>query len=233
MSIKYAQVRKTDMLVTATYSSAQNPDPNEILEIETEFEFNKSYDYRYNSSDSTFYNVGPKPTVVNPEAQKVQNSPFASTDGFYFRGTGFSGTATKADIEGTPKETVIDWKIDNDRYVNGTHVMVNNATWGDNYDVEVVDKDFIHAAGAGGADLYAAEYAPGVPWSVATPNGVPLSKFIENWRIDPAHPLKPIKVDYPAKIYAGLYVRVTYRAHGATDNVDICMNAFLHEKVEE
>jgi len=74
--LNYVKVRKTDMLVVTLSTTAQSPDVNEFLEVSSEFIFNQNNDYRYNQSDSTFYDVGTKSEVVNPSAQVI--SPFGS-----------------------------------------------------------------------------------------------------------------------------------------------------------
>jgi len=74
--MSFAKVRKSDMLVVSQSTTAQNPDVNEYLEVDTTFVFNASNDYRYNETDSTFYDVGTKPELVNPSAQVL--SAFAS-----------------------------------------------------------------------------------------------------------------------------------------------------------
>lgn len=64
------------MLVVALSTTSQSVDTNIFLEVESSFAFNSNNDYRYNETDSTFYDVGTKKEVVHPTAQLL--NPFAS-----------------------------------------------------------------------------------------------------------------------------------------------------------
>ena len=211
------------MLVVALNTTAQSPDVNEFLEIESAFIFTQTKDYRFNQTDSTFYDVGTKAEVAEAVVQAVVTSAFADTGGFFFRGKGFIGLALKNDT------TVIDWEIEEERWVNGVHVFLKNHKFDDTFNIKIIDKTYAYAG-----ILYDATYDPegaNLDWAVAQPNGVELQDFITNWNVcEDLQSQKPLKSDYPARIYAGLFIRCEYTSTGTVDDVQVNMNGLLHYK---
>jgi len=220
--MSFVKIRKSDMLVVELNTTAQTPDVNEFLEVESAFAFTDNHDYRYNEVDSTFYDVGTKAELIEPTVQAVQSSPFADTDGFFFRGKGYSGLATA----GTT--TTIDWEITEERWTNGIHIFLKDQVFEDTFNIKVVDTTYTYAG-----VLYDATYDPegaNLAWSVAQPNGVELQPFITDWNVcDDMQSQKPLKSDYPARIFAGLFLRCEYTSTGPSD-VKIGMNGLLHYK---
>ena len=127
---------------------------------------------------------------------------FNATDGFNFRGKGISGTATA----GTT--TDIDYKLTEERYINGCQLILNSHALGDTVTFQVVDKDNVLGYGA----------------------GVVLQEFGTTWQVSEDERNQGVfKVEYPAKILANLYVRIKYTSQGLT-NVNVACNLFLHKK---
>jgi len=130
----------------------------------------------------------------------VRTRAFVNTDGFRFRGASFTGTATAG------QSTSIDFKLIDDRYCNGGRLLVSQTGQEDQITFQVVDKDNILGYGA----------------------GVVLDQFIDGYYI-PASDTLEVKLDYPAKIIAGLYMRLIYKNTSLTDTIVKC-NLFLHWK---
>lgn len=105
------------------------------------------------------------------------------------------------------ENTTRDLLITDDSLVDGAIVHVINSALGDKLKCQVIDKDNIFGYGA---------------------NTV-LGQYVTDWYINPA---KTEQLDftcpYPAKIYAGLYLRVVYISVG-TNNVDVIVNYKLHK----
>ena len=145
----------------------------------------------------------------NPGPQDVDGAPlvrpraFHSSDGFRARFKGaLAGTANKNNI------TDIDYLVSEERYITGVRLIACDAVIGDSVDFQIVDKDNILGYGA----------------------GVVLDTFGESWWIDPTTPTQPdVVVSYPAKILAGLYIRVKYTSIGTADDVDVRANLYLHK----
>lgn len=145
--------------------------------------------------------------------------PFSDTDGHKFRGKGFSGTATS----GTT--TNIQYKLTEERLLNGLELLIKNHVTGDKVHFEVVDVDYAYAG-----IFYPATYN-GTAWSIAAPTGVVLDRFAEDWNLsEDVKRQGPYLLSYPARIYANLYLRVVYVSTGE-QNVDVRVNAFLHKKI--
>jgi hypothetical protein len=180
---------------------------------QTDFETNYQPDANTTLTDSNGHTI-------------IRSAAFSDSEGFRARFKGFKGIADKADTQGTEKITDIDFHIDEERYINGVRLMLTNHSDDDNIDFIVVDKNFTYAG-----ILYPAEYQPGVPWSVATPNGVELDEFGSNWFVDSSLCTQPdVLVPYPARIFADLYIRVRYKAVGASNDVTVRANIYLHKK---
>lgn len=129
-------------------------------------------------------------------------SAFHSSDGFRARLHGNEGTATAG------QTTNIDFLISQERYVNGVRVMLVNHVDGDKMNFEVVDVDNILGYGA----------------------GLVLDQFGKDWYIDSNICTQPdVIIPYPAKVIAGLYIRLAYVSVGVT-NVTVRSNMYLHWK---
>jgi hypothetical protein len=130
-------------------------------------------------------------------------APFASTANFRFRGYGMSGTATKNTT------TNIDYKLLEQRYLNGCMLIIKNQVFGDKVKFQVVDVDNILGLGA---------------------NTV-LDEFGTDWYVsEDSQDQGMITIPYPAKIVAGLYIRIVYNSVGTENDVQLKCNLFLHKK---
>jgi hypothetical protein len=131
-------------------------------------------------------------------------SPFASSAGFRFRGHGMAGTATKNTTSN------IDFKILEERYLNGCMLILKNHVFGDKLKFQVVDVDNIVGYGA----------------------GTVLDEFGTDWYVsEDSQDQGMITIPYPAKIIAGLYIRIVYISVGTENDVQLKCNLFLHKKV--
>lgn len=128
---------------------------------------------------------------------------FANTDGLKFRGTGIKGTATK------DTTTNFDYKLTEDRYLNGTETYLQDQEWGDYITLQVVDKDNILGYGAG---VVLDEF--GTEWNIATDT----------------ERQGPYILPYPALVIKDLYIRMKYISTGTTNDVKFKSNLFLHKK---
>jgi len=130
----------------------------------------------------------------------IKSMPFTDAAGFRFRGVSFSGTAT---AEAT---TDIDFQITQERYINGGRLLVSDIGDNDKITFQVVDKDNILGFGA----------------------GVVLDEFIKDYFVPTSGNLE-VRLDYPAKLIAGLYLRLKY-TNSRTSNSSIKCNLYLHWK---
>lgn len=129
---------------------------------------------------------------------------FANSDGFRFRGKGISGTATKNTTSN------IDYKLTEERYINGCNLILKNHAFGDSVKFQVIDIDNVIGYG----------------------NNVVLDEFGTDWYIaEDAQNQGVILLPYPAKILANLYIRIVYNSVGILLNVSVKCNLFLHKKV--
>lgn len=132
---------------------------------------------------------------------KVQ--AFADPVGFRARFKGISGTATKNTTSN------IDYLLAEDRYINGVQIFLKNQVFGDTMKFQVVDVDNLLGYGA----------------------GTVLDEFGSDWNVsDDTQEQGIITVSYPAKIAAGLYIRMVYISTGNTNDVLVRVNLFLHKK---
>jgi len=122
---------------------------------------------------------------------------------------GISGTA----IAGTA--TNIDLHITDDHIFTGMTVMANSSAFGDTLTLQVVDKDSLLANIPGISTMY--------------PNYPVLRQFGTNLCIVSDAQTKLTKEGtYPAKVIAGLYIRIIYTSVGSI-NVDLSVNYELHK----
>ena len=146
----------------------------------------------------------------------VTNRPFAHTNGFRFRGQSFLGEVNHNETKD------IDFKIEEERWINGGRLVVDNRGEGDKCTFEVVDKDYLYAG-----TLYPADFN-GVAWETAAPNGVVLDTFIDSFFIPTTGDLQ-VNLAYPARLVAGLYVRLKYTSTHA-GGAKVKCNLYLHMK---
>ena len=130
----------------------------------------------------------------------VRPRAFSNSDGFRFRGASFIG-----EVAGNSTGD-IDYKITAERFINGGRLIINNLGVEDKMTFQVVDKDNVMGFGA----------------------GVVLDEFIKDYYI-PDNATLEIKLDYPARIYAGLYLRLKYTSTHES-GCKIKCNLFLHWK---
>jgi hypothetical protein len=157
--------------------------------------------------------AGPKDATGAPI---IRNSPFSDTGGFRFRGASFKETVDSNSTK------VIDYQITQERWINGGQLIVNNIGDDDKGTFQVVDKDYLYAG-----ILYPADFG-GIAWSIAEPSGVVLDEFVKDFYI-PTDKKLEIVLTYPARILAGLYLRLIYTS-SHTDGCLIKCNLYLHWK---
>jgi hypothetical protein len=133
-------------------------------------------------------------------ARLVRARAFSNSDGFRFRGASFSGEVDYGETKN------IDFLISAERYINGGRLLVNNIGPNDKITFQVVDNDNVMGFGV----------------------GVVLDEFIKDYFIPETGNLE-VRLDYPAKIFAGLYLRLKYTSTHA-DGCLVKCNLYLHWK---
>jgi hypothetical protein len=135
-------------------------------------------------------------------AQLVRVRAFSNPDNLKFRGTGIESTATLGVTSN------IDYKLTENRYLNGLQIILKDHFVGDNLDLQVIDKDNILGYGA---------------------NTV-LDQFGTSWFVAPdVYSQGLITLPYAALVAKDLYIRLKYNSKGTTD-VKVFVNLFLHKK---
>lgn len=126
----------------------------------------------------------------------------------------FSAKDLNLDFKGTaftiPKTTVTncDALITDDSIIDGGRVIAAGVAQGDYVACQVVDKDNVLGYGAGAV----------------------LNQFVTQWYLAPGAAVAwDFTATYPAKLYAGLYVRVIYTSVGTVDDVWMAVNLKLHK----
>ncbi len=104
--------------------------------------------------------------------------------------------------------TNIDMLVSDDSLITGVHLLVNNAAFGDKVTLQVVDKDNVLGLGAG-----TVLRQPATDWYIASDVQTQLA----------ASSL------YPAKIVAGLYLRVVYTSVALLTSPTVAINYHLHK----
>lgn len=160
--------------------------------------------------------TGQDPNLDTDGVRMQRMKPLANTDGLLFRGKGVTGTALKAvmseDIEPVliPTVTNIEYQVPEERYINGTRLMLQNQHFDDFANLEIWDHDGVLGLGP-------------IPFS--------LNNFAETWNfVSDQEDQGLFVLPYPAKLTAGLYVRLVYTAHGVDNDVKIKINYILHKK---
>lgn len=117
-----------------------------------------------------------------------------------FAAVGIAGTAV------ANTTTNIDYKLSDDVLITGAQVLTKENVFGDSISFQVVDVD-----------------------GVLAPPGTVLNQFVNNWQLrsDSQEQIN-LSVNYPAKIYAGLYLRLVYHSTGGVD-VPVAINYSLHK----
>lgn len=136
-------------------------------------------------------------------APLVRTRAFANPDNMKFRGTGKSATCTKTTT------TNVDYKLTEDRYLNGVQMIVKNHVIGDKVQLKVIDIDNILGYGA----------------------NVVLDQFGKDWFLaEDKQDQGIIQLDYAALVLNNLYIRMEYVSVGTVNDVLFHANLFLHKK---
>lgn len=107
----------------------------------------------------------------------------------------------------TPNGVIaVDYILIDDCLITGGTILVSNGTFGDKIDLQIVDVNNTLGYGA---------------------NFI-LNKFVSGWYIQAGPSIVPISVPYPAKVYAGLAIRVIYTSVGSSAN-SLAVNYNLHK----
>jgi hypothetical protein len=104
-------------------------------------------------------------------------------------------------------QTVQDMQITDDVLIDGAVLITINAALGDKASFQVIDKDNVLGMGT----------------------NVVLGQYITDWYINPSE-TKQLEFSsiYPAKVFAGLYLRAIYDSVGS-QAVDVIVNYKLHK----
>lgn len=142
--------------------------------------------------------------ILKPNKVEIAvDKPFKDAAGFRARFTGYSGTALKTTV------TSLDFQIPAERWINGVQLIVSNHVLGDKVDFKIVDVSGLYS-----------------------PAGTVLDDFATNWFMDPGTSNQGIcRTEFPARLYAGLWMRLAYTSVGTVNDVTVLMNAMLHIKV--
>lgn len=157
------------------------------------------------------------PSIDAQNRDIVTPSAFAINVDYNVKATGYRGTAAKATGDGST-DTDVDFAIGaEDRYINGLHLLLKNHTWDDRIlYLRIVDKDGLIPSPARAA-------FPGYPT---------LNEFGTNWNVDDTEQDQGANsFSYIARLPAGMYIRIGYRATGVVADVDIRPNFLLHKKI--
>lgn len=138
--------------------------------------------------------------MVNSTLKLTQINQFAS-DNVHSNNQGLMATATAGAV------TNIDLPLTDDHFITGGVMRTLNAAFGDVATFQVVDKDNVIGYGAGAV----------------------LGQYVTNWymRSDSQEQINE-NIPYPAKIPAGLYLRIVYTSVGTTD-VTVSIMYRLHK----
>jgi len=98
----------------------------------------------------------------------------------------------------------IDFTLTDDMLITGAWVVTNNGNYGDTASLQVIDTNGTFT---------------GVPGTV-------LNTFMTNWYLPP-QTSEQFDIAYPAKIFAGLTLRIIYTSTGS-NNVFVAINYKLH-----
>ena len=146
----------------------------------------------------------PLEIVLPPQDVVItKDKPFKDAGGFRLRIKGVAGTAAKNSTSS------IDYLVPEERFINGVSLLLKNHVWGDHVKFQVVDKDNVMGYGA----------------------GLVLDTFGDQWYVnDEKQDQDDVTAEYPARIPAGLYIRLVYTSVGTVYDVQVKMNMWLHKK---
>lgn len=139
--------------------------------------------------------------MQNSKYAPISVSEFGAKDlNAALQGTNFIAIATQT--------TIKDYKVEHDYILDGAEISVVGVPLiGDYLKGQVVDVDNVFGYGA----------------------GLVLGEFVPKWMIVPGLILQlSYESKYPAKIYAGLYIRTIYYSLGLS-NLDVIANYKLHK----
>ena len=128
----------------------------------------------------------------------IASSPFSDAAGFRYRGASFSDTIQ------TNTTNYIDYLLTDERWINGGRAIIDNIGQDDKVTFQVIDKDNVLGYGA---------------------NTV-LDQFIDGFYVPQDGNLE-VNLAYPARIIAGLYIRLKYTSTHANGCTLKC-NLYLH-----
>jgi hypothetical protein len=132
----------------------------------------------------------------------IRTRAFNNTDGYLFRGVGVIGEAVANSVSN------IDYRLTEERWINEAQLILMNHNFTDSIKFQVVDVDNVLGYGA----------------------GLVLNEFATNWQISSSKQDQgTVRVDYPARILANLYIRIVYTNTG-NSTVSVKCNFFLHKK---
>ena len=131
----------------------------------------------------------------------ISVEPFEATRGYFFRGTGVTGTAVKNTT------TNIDYKLPETRKITGLHIMLANHCFDDTMKLQVVDVD-----------------------GVSFPANTVLDQYGDGWNVDSSRESQGREsMVYAAQVAVGLYLRLVYTSTCATNDVKVKVNYYLHK----
>lgn len=106
--------------------------------------------------------------------------------------------------------TNVDYQLTDDTLLTGAQVLTSTSVFGDSITFQVVDVNNILGYGA----------------------NVVLKQFITNWQLrSDSQEQIDLHVNYPAKLKAGLYLRLVYSSTGGS-NVNVAINYALHKVLQ-
>jgi len=201
-----ALVRKSDNLLDISIEpqiSIENPDVETYMVVDTELASVADYQtISYRWNSTTSSFYSCGPRPPTiTETTHVVTEAFASDSNYHFRGTGFTFAGTS---NGT---TTWDVSIPSERKFNGLDVWIDKEIYGVTVNLQVIDKDGLYS-----------------------PANTILNQFGFDWQICPSG-LNRIKAEYPATLYAGLYLRMKL-VTPSSDMIQVYGNLRLHEKKE-
>jgi hypothetical protein len=154
-------------------------------------------DFENNYKSLTNKPIKPKDTLGN---EIVKSAVFNDATGFRFRGHSFSATVTANTTQD------IDYKLNEERHINGGRLIVDNVGNDDLVTFQVIDKDNVLGFGS----------------------NVVLDEFIKDFFVPKSGDIE-IQLPYPAKIIVNLYLRMKYTSTHASGCKVKC-NLYLHKK---
>lgn len=139
----------------------------------------------------------------------MQNSKYAPASFQEYSAKDLNTNLRGCHFNCAPNQTTInDYVITDDCLLDGANLHTINANLGDKITAQVIDKDNIFGYG----------------------HNVVLGQYVTDWFINP---MRTEQLDYtsryPAKIFAGLYLRIIYTSTSNSVPVDVIVNYKLHK----